>query len=49
LADESRKASREGCPAEAGAAPKFAKGPGMAGPFVDQLKRLADVRVGNCA
>jgi hypothetical protein len=49
LADQSRKASREGRPAEAGAAPQFAKGPGLPGPFVDQLKRLADVRVGNCA
>jgi hypothetical protein len=48
LADEPRKASRECRAAEPRMAAQLAKGPSPLGPFVDQLKRLADVRVRNC-
>ena len=48
LADEPRKASREGRAAEPYMATQRAKGPRMLGLFVDQLKGLADVPIRNC-
>jgi hypothetical protein len=48
LADEPCKASREGRAAEPHMMPQRAKGPGMLGVFVDQLKRLAGVPIRNC-
>ena len=49
LADEPGKASREGRATEPRMAPQLVNGPRPIGSFVDQLKRLADVRVRNCA
>ena len=49
LADEPGKASREGRAAKPRMATQRAKGPRVLGLFVDQLKRLADVPIRNCA